>query len=135
MRQSDGNAKAVPPVKFLPANSKVSAINISGTIVYAATVDGCGGNPNALYAVDLGGAEQHVVSFPTNGSGLSGKGGTAIAENGTVYAQVDSGHGDVAGDYNRHRPRFESRRPESEGLFHALRIGACRREKPLRRRA
>lgn len=100
IRQSDGNAKAVPPVKFLPANSKVSAINIGGTIVYAATVDGCGGNPNALYAVDLGGAEQHVVSFPTNGSGLSGKGGTAIAENGTVYAQVDSGHGDVAGDYH-----------------------------------
>jgi outer membrane protein assembly factor BamB len=100
VRQSDGNATAVPPVKFLPPNSKVSAININGTIVYAATVDGCGSNPNALYAVDLGGAEQHVVSFPTNGSGLSGKGGTAISENGTVYVQVDNGHGDVAGGYN-----------------------------------
>lgn len=100
VRQSDGNAIAVPPVKFLPPNSKVSAINVGGTIIYAATVGGCGGNPNALYAVDMGGAEQRVVSFPTNGSGLSGKGGTAIGEDGTVYAQVARGHGNVAGDYN-----------------------------------
>lgn len=100
VRQSDGNASAVPPVKFLPANAKVSAINVAGTSVYAATVNGCGGNPNALYAVDLGGPEKQVVTFPTNGSGLSGKGGTAISANGTVYAQVDTGHGDVAGAYN-----------------------------------
>jgi hypothetical protein len=100
VRQSDGNASAVPPVKFLPPNAKVSAINIGGTTVYAATVGGCGGNPNALYAVDLGGAEKHVISFLTNGSGLSGNGGTAIDAHGTVYAQVDSGHGKVAGEYN-----------------------------------
>src|SRR6185312_5765191 len=100
VRQSDGNDTAVPPVKFLPANANVSSINVNGTMVYAATVNGCGGSGNALYAIDLGGDGKQVVSFPTNGSGLAGIGGTAVGENGTVYAQVASGHGDVAGDYN-----------------------------------
>ena len=40
------------------------------------------------------------MSFPTNGSGLSGKGGTAIGNDGTVYAQVANGKGEVAGDYH-----------------------------------
>ena len=100
VRQSDGNDTAVAPVKFVPAGSKVTGINIKGTVVYAATVDGCGGSPNALYAIDLAREDKKVVSFPTNGSGLSGAGGTAISNEGTVYAQVHSGHGDVAGQYN-----------------------------------
>jgi len=99
VRQSDGKTDAVAPVKFLPPNSNVSSINVAGTVVYAATVDNCGGSPNALYAVDLGGTERNVVSFPTNGSGLSGKGGTAVGNDGTVYAEVANGHGDVAGNY------------------------------------
>jgi outer membrane protein assembly factor BamB len=99
VRQSDGNDTDVPPVKFLPANSNVSSINVSGTMVYAATVNDCGGSANALYAIDLGGNGKQVVSFPTNGSGLAGIGGTAIGENGTVYAQVASGHDEKAGDY------------------------------------
>lgn len=99
VRQSDGNDTDIPPVKFVPPNSKVTSINVSGTVVYAATVDGCGGSPNALYAVDLGGGDHNVVSFQTNGSGLSGKGGTAVGNDGTVYAQVAQGHGEVAGNY------------------------------------
>lgn len=100
VRQSDGKTDAVPPVKFLPPNSDVTAVNVSGTVIYAATINNCGGSPNALYAVDLGGSERNVVSFPTNGSGFSGKGGTAIGNDGTVYAQVANGKGDVAGDYH-----------------------------------
>jgi len=100
VRQSDGKTDAVPPVKFLPPNSDVTAVNVSGTVIYAATVNNCGGSPNALYAVDLGGSERTVVSFPTNGSGLSGKGGTAVGNDGTVYAQVAKGKGEVAGDYH-----------------------------------
>ncbi len=99
VRQSDGNDVAVPPVSFLPANSKVSSINVSGTTLYAATLDRCGGRPNALYAIDLGGAGNPVMVFPTNGSGLSGEGGTATGRNGTIYVQVSSGHGNVAGNY------------------------------------
>lgn len=100
VRQSDGNDAAFAPVKFVPPNSKVSAINVFGTTVYAATTGACGGAPNAVYAVDLGGPERNVVSFPTNGGGPSGAGGTAIGANGTVYIHVENGHGDVAGVYN-----------------------------------
>jgi outer membrane protein assembly factor BamB len=100
VRQSDGNDTAIAPVKFVPPNSRVTSINVSGTRVYAATIDGCGGHPNALYAVDLGGSDRTVRVFPTNGSGPSGLGGTAAAADGTVYAQVRDGHGTVAGKYN-----------------------------------
>ncbi len=100
VRQSDGNDSAFAPVKFVPPNSKLAAVNVYGTTVYAATVDNCGGAPNAIYAVDLGGPERNVVSFPTNGSGPSGAGGTAIGTDGTVYVQVENGRGRVAGDYN-----------------------------------
>jgi hypothetical protein len=41
-----------------------------------------------------------VASFLTNGSGAAGSGGTAMGTDGVVYAQIASGHGDVAGDYN-----------------------------------
>ena len=100
VRQSDGNDTAIAPIKLVPPHSKVSSINIGGTTVYAATVDGCGGHPNALYAIDLGGPDRNVVTFATNGSGFSGEGGTAVGADGTIYGHVDSGHGDVAGKYN-----------------------------------
>ncbi len=101
VRQSDGNDAAFAPVKFVPANSTVSAINVSGTTVYAATTGECGGAPNAIYAVDLGGEDRNVVSFPTHGGAPSGAGGVAIGTNGTVYVQMASGHGDAAGDYHQ----------------------------------
>ncbi len=101
VRQSDGNDSAFAPVKFVPANSTVSAINISGTTVYAATAGECGGAPNAVYAVDLGGEDRNVVSFPILGGVPSGAGGVAIGTDGTVYVHLATGHGEVAGDYNQ----------------------------------
>jgi hypothetical protein len=68
--------------------------------VYAATLDDCGGNPNALYAVDLSGDQNKVVSHRTNGSGLAGSAATAIGTDGTVYVQAQDGHDDVAGALN-----------------------------------
>ncbi|MBO0911126.1 MAG: helix-hairpin-helix domain-containing protein [Acidobacteria bacterium] len=96
--QSNG-AEAMEPIKFLEAGSLVSGVNLDGSTVYAATVDNCGG-PNAIYALDLESTDRKVVSFPTNGSEASGAGGTALGSDGTVYAQIADGHGDVAGKYN-----------------------------------
>ena len=90
----------IPPVKFLPPNSNASSLNVNDNVVYAATLDHCGGTPNALYALDLAGEDQKPVSLVTNGSALSGRAGTAIGTDGTVYAQIASGHGDTAGAYN-----------------------------------
>lgn len=90
----------IPPIKFLPPNSKVSSLNVNDNTIYAATLDRCGGNDNALYAIDLADENQKIVSFSTNGSALAGIGGTAMGSDGTVYAQIASGHGDKAGAYN-----------------------------------
>jgi len=110
---SDGNLHAlntstgadkVPPIRFLPANAKASAINVNDGVLYAATEDGCGGHPNALYALDLsnpeGDKDGTLASLETHGSGPAGLGGTAIGTDGTAYAQMPDGAGDLAGKYN-----------------------------------
>ncbi|MCL2430147.1 MAG: PQQ-like beta-propeller repeat protein, partial [Alphaproteobacteria bacterium] len=96
--QSNG-AEAVEPIKFLEAGSLVSGLNLDQATLYAATLNNCGG-PNAIYAMDLDGADHKVVSFPTHGSGASGVGGTALGNDGTVYAQIAEGQDEVAGKYN-----------------------------------
>ncbi len=72
----------VAPMKFLPPNAKVGALNLFDNAIYAATRDGCGGNANALYAIDLS-AEGKVASLPLNTAGV------AIGTEGTVYAQAE----------------------------------------------
>ncbi len=88
------------PIKFVPANSKVSGINVNDGVVYAATQDNCGGNANGLYALDLSTTEPKLSSFELNGAGAAGAAGTAIGNDGTVYAQIPDGKGEMAGDYN-----------------------------------
>jgi outer membrane protein assembly factor BamB len=90
----------VPAITFLPAGANVSSLNVSDDTVYAATSDNCGGAPNAIYAADLSSATANEASFVTNGTGPNGTLGTAIAMDGTVYAQIASGHGELAGEYN-----------------------------------
>jgi outer membrane protein assembly factor BamB len=107
LRQQDGNAEARKPIPFLPPHSKVNSLNVSNGRLYAATLDDCGGTPNAVYGVvvqspnpaePLPSGERKVASFPTNGTGASGT-GVSVAIDGTVYVQVAEGKGDVAGDY------------------------------------
>jgi outer membrane protein assembly factor BamB len=90
----------VPPIPFAPAGANVSSLNISDDTVYAATSDNCGGAPNAVYAADLSSATPKIASFATNGAGTAGTLGTAIGKDGTVYVQISSGHGDLAGEYH-----------------------------------
>src|SRR5258708_4784398 len=41
-----------PPVKFMPPNGKPYALNLWNNVVYTHTAQGCGGNPNLVYAYD-----------------------------------------------------------------------------------
>lgn len=114
LRQQDGNATWIAPVKFLPAGARVSGLNVNNDVIYAATINACGGNPNGLYAAQYTAPELpkmpgeplvtpakfQITKFMTNGSGFSGTGGTAIGTNDVVYGQVADGHGSVAGTYN-----------------------------------
>ena len=83
-------------ISFVPAGSSVRGLNLHDNVLYASTIDGCGG-PNALYALDLA-DENPAVKFET-GSGAIGTAGPAIGTDGTVYAQLADGRGEVAGEY------------------------------------
>ncbi len=101
LREQDGSDKATAPVKFVPANSRVSDLNLANNVIYAATENDCGGNANALYAIDLSTPEKKVTSFPTNGSGFAGSAGVAVALDGSaVYGLIPDGQGSVAGKYS-----------------------------------
>ena len=43
----------VPPEKFLPGNGKPYALNLVNGVIYTASAQGCGGQPNAFYSFDL----------------------------------------------------------------------------------
>ena len=41
------------PAKFMPPNGKPYALNLWNNVIYTHTAQGCGGNPNVVYAYDL----------------------------------------------------------------------------------
>src|SRR5208283_2480387 len=73
-------ADRIPPVKFLPPNAKVGGLNLNDGVIYAATEDNCGGNPNALYALDMnetesGGTANKIASVAASGGAVIGSDG------------------------------------------------------------
>jgi hypothetical protein len=117
LRQQDGDPTYVPGQKLVPAGSNVPALNISGDgTLFAATINGCGGAGNGLYAANFKAPETEnepnkpfkspavwgsVVSFMTNGAGFAGTGSTALGtKSDFVVGTVPEGKGDVAGAYN-----------------------------------
>lgn len=83
-----------PPVNFLPPNGKPYSLNLVDNVLYTITGQGCGGNPNAVYAIDLSSPEKKVSSFFSKGGGLWGLAGPAIGTDGTIYAEVGDGQWD-----------------------------------------
>ena len=86
---SDGEDKA-PPVPFLPPNGKAYALNLVDNYIYSTTAQGCGGNPNRVWDINL--ADGKVLSFEPGGvGGLWGRTGAAIGFDGNVYAPTGDG--------------------------------------------
>ena len=72
-----------PPEKFLPGNGKPYALNVVNGVVYTASAQGCGGQPNAFYSFDL--ATKKASIFQPAGGGLWGRRGDSIDAEGRVY--------------------------------------------------
>ena len=86
---ADGEDKE-PPVDFLPPNAKAYALNLVDNYIYSTTAQGCGGNPNRIWDINL--ADNKVTSFePRGGGGLWGRTGAAIGFHGSVYAPTGDG--------------------------------------------
>jgi outer membrane protein assembly factor BamB len=86
---ADGEDMA-PPAPFLPPNAKAYALNLFDNYIYSTTAQGCGGNPNRIWDINL--ADNKVTSFePHGGGGLWGRTGAAIGFDGSVYAPTGDG--------------------------------------------
>jgi hypothetical protein len=78
---------AQPAIPFIPAIANVSGLIFTESDVYVSTSGGCGGAPNAVWALALTG-DKTVSSWKTNGGSVTG---TAFAADGTVYASTGDG--------------------------------------------
>jgi hypothetical protein len=82
-----------PPIKFLAPGAKVIGSLSTGSTVYAATTDGCGG-PNGVYALDL--SAKTVTSWDAKGAAIAGTVAPTFGTDGTVYVATNGGTGDTA---------------------------------------
>ncbi len=88
---SDGEDVA-PPSKWMPPNGKPYALNLYNNVLYTHTAQGCGGNPNVVYAYDL--ATNKVGTWGPAGGGMWGRQGPAISSDGTMYTGTGDGRWD-----------------------------------------
>jgi outer membrane protein assembly factor BamB len=76
----------VPAARFVRANAKVRDLMWVNNVIYAATVDNCGGAPNGVWALDL--ADNMVYEYKTGDAMVVG---LAFGSDGTLYASTDKG--------------------------------------------
>jgi outer membrane protein assembly factor BamB len=89
LQVSDGEEVATP-VAFLPPNAKAYALNYFDGYIYSTTAQGCGGNKNEVWGINL--ATKAVKDFEPGGhGGLWGRTGAAVGSDGTVYAPTGDG--------------------------------------------
>jgi outer membrane protein assembly factor BamB len=75
------------PAPFLPANSRWSDPIAVGTTLYTSTSGGCGGAPNAVWAIDLASESKPVASWKSDGPIV---GELAFTTDGTLVAVTSS---------------------------------------------
>lgn len=90
----------VPAMPFLPPNGKPYSLAYHNNVIYTITGQGCGGNPNSVYSIDLSEPERTVRYWRSGSGGLWGIAGPAIGSDGTVYAE--SGDGQYDPETNRY---------------------------------
>jgi len=73
---------------------KPYGLNLVNNVVYTATGQGCGGVPNALYAVNLDNKKLTVSTPPQ--AGLWGTAGAAVGSDGTIYFESGDGPYDAS---------------------------------------
>ena len=76
----------------MPPNGKPYALNLFNNVIYTHTAQGCGGNPNMVYAYDL--ATKKVGTWGPAGGGMWGRTGPAISSNGMMYTGTGDGRWD-----------------------------------------
>jgi len=75
-------------VQFIPANANAVGLTVTDGVAYVATINGCGGAPNGIWAMDL--SSKQVNSWKA-ASSISGTSGFAFGPDGTIYAGTEGG--------------------------------------------
>lgn len=89
LNAADGREIAAP-IHYTWRDGKAYALNLFNNVLYTTTAQGCAGNPNQVWAMDLSNVENVKVFNPGSG-GLWGRTGAAIASDGTVFAPTGDG--------------------------------------------
>jgi hypothetical protein len=92
---ADGEDLA-PPFQFGYPNGKSYALNLWHNIIFTTTSQGCAGNPNQMWAVDLTDPQKKVMTANPKSGGLWGRTGAAVDSTGMAWAPTGDGHYDPA---------------------------------------
>jgi outer membrane protein assembly factor BamB len=87
---------SMTPALFLPANTHAMGLIVAtgadgSAAAYAATTHGCGSQPDAVYAMDLGSPHKSVVAFSAGGATIAGSAAPTLGRDGTVYVATKNG--------------------------------------------
>jgi hypothetical protein len=88
----------VPPITFLPAQSRAVGSILLDSVLYAATTDACGGAPNGVWAIELANDANTVTSWVTKGN-VAGD-GPAFGVDGTIYVATGAAESSDTRDTN-----------------------------------
>jgi outer membrane protein assembly factor BamB len=78
-----------PPIRFLPPNANAQGLVIVDNVAYVATVNGCGGVPNGIWALDI--ASKQVTSWKPASGEVAGTAGPSFGGDGTLYVSTTTG--------------------------------------------
>jgi outer membrane protein assembly factor BamB len=79
----------VPSELFMPPNGKPYALNLWKNVIYTTSSQGCGGNPNLVYAFDL--ATRKTAIFDPGNGGMWGRTGPSISRDGLIFTGTGDG--------------------------------------------
>jgi outer membrane protein assembly factor BamB len=84
------------PIPFGYPNGKAYALNMWNNVIFTTTSQGCAGNPNQMWALNLDDPTHKVMVFHPGSGGLWGRTGAAIDSTGTAWAPTGDGTYDLA---------------------------------------
>src|SRR5580704_4514371 len=84
------------PFQFGYPNGKHYSLNLWNDVLITTTSQGCAGNPNQMWAVNLKDPDKKVMTFYPKSGGLWGRSGAAIDSSGIAWAPTGDGRYDAA---------------------------------------